>query len=162
VVPAMAFSKSALAALELDRKAHSSKVRSFVSWLRSGGWYTSSLWEIEQISSTGSSINPSEWSQTVCHQRQRGLLCGSRGWKLPIQPEQRPRSPGARQKSSQQQSPFFRLLAEIRSSGWMGSFHRLNISPLISQVESQIPIAFGEHSCNVYSSDNGGFLRDSQ
>ena len=35
-------------------------------------------------------------------------------WKLPIQPEQRPRSPGARQKSSQQQSPFFRLLAEIR------------------------------------------------
>ncbi|CAI7661847.1 unnamed protein product [Penicillium palitans] len=35
-------------------------------------------------------------------------------WKLPIQPEQRPRSPGARQKSSQQQSSFFRLPAEIR------------------------------------------------
>ncbi|KAF4768945.1 hypothetical protein HAV15_008670 [Penicillium sp. str.  len=35
-------------------------------------------------------------------------------WKLPIQPEQRPRSPGARQKSSQQQSSLFRLPAEIR------------------------------------------------
>ena len=35
-------------------------------------------------------------------------------WKLPIQLEQRPRSPGAQQKSSQQQSPLFRLPAEIR------------------------------------------------
>ncbi|CAG8896954.1 unnamed protein product [Penicillium nalgiovense] len=35
-------------------------------------------------------------------------------WKLPIQLEQHPRSPGARQKSSQQQSSLFRLPTEIR------------------------------------------------
>lgn len=35
-------------------------------------------------------------------------------WKLPIQPEQRPRSSRAQQKSSQQQSPLFHLPAEIR------------------------------------------------
>jgi hypothetical protein len=44
-----------------------------------------------------------------------------------------------------------------RCSGWIGSFHRLNISPLISQVESQIPIAFGEHSCNVNLGSFGPF-----
>lgn len=35
-------------------------------------------------------------------------------WKLPIQPEQHPRSPGARQESSQQQCSLFHLPAEIR------------------------------------------------
>ncbi|KAJ5518959.1 hypothetical protein N7453_001381 [Penicillium expansum] len=35
-------------------------------------------------------------------------------WKLPIQPEQCPHSPRARQKSSQQESLLFRLPAEIR------------------------------------------------
>jgi fluoride ion exporter CrcB/FEX len=35
------------------------------------------------------------------------------------------------------------------SGGGIGSFHRLNISPLISQVESEIPIATGEFSFSV-------------
>jgi hypothetical protein len=34
----------------------------------------------------------------------------------------------------------------------------LNISPLISQVESQIPIAFGEHSFSVNLGSFGAFF----
>jgi hypothetical protein len=127
--------------------------------------------EIEQISSTGSSINPSEWSQTVCHQRQRGLLCGSRDGFLQKYRICTRRSPissrytsllisARRRKNGLCCCELFCRAPGLRGrcSGWMGSFHRLNISPLISQVESQIPIAFGEHSCNVNLGSFGPFF----
>lgn len=130
-----------------------------------------SLPEIEQISSTGSSINPSEWSQTACHQRQRGSLCGSADGFLQKYRICSRRSPissryislrisAGRRKSELCCCELFCRAPGLRGrcSGWIGSFHRLNISPLISQVESQIPIAFGDHSRNVNLGSFGPFF----
>ena len=44
------------------------------------------------------------------------------------------------------------------SGDGIGSFHLLNMSPLISQVESEIPIVSGDHSFKLNLGD-GSFLR---
>lgn len=133
-----------------------------------------SLPEIEQISSTGGSpINPSQWSQTACHQRQRGSLCGFADGVLQKYRICTRRSPissryisllisaGSRKNELCCWELFCRAPGlRGRCSGWIGSFHRLNISPFISQVESQIPIAFGDHSRNLnLGSFSSFFLR---
>lgn len=130
-----------------------------------------SLPEIEQISLIGSSINLSEWSQTECHQRQRGSPCGSVDGslqkyrictrRLPISSRYISLliSAGRRKNELFCWELFCRAPGmRGRCSGWIGSFHRLNISPLISQVESQIPIAFGDHSRNLNLGSFGPFF----
>ena len=127
--------------------------------------------DIEQISSIGSSLNPSECSQTACHQRQRGSLCGFGDGFLQKYRIYTRRSPissryisllisAGRRKSGLCCWELFCRAPGLRGrcSSWIGSFHRLNISPLISQVESQIPIAFGEHSSSVNLGSFGAFF----
>lgn len=82
---------------------------------------------------SGSSGKRSHCSQTMWHHFQRNpprFGCGRNG-------------DGSFQR--------YRMCTRRCSGGGIGSFHRLNMSPLISQVESEIPIAIGEFPFNVKS-----------